>query len=109
MRPMTALDIPKVDIHRHAETGAHLDRLFAARDGRPPYDWKDAVERLAELPPGMPRLALRTKDLPAMYEDLRAKGVEFLSEPQEINLAGGERVVCLKDPDGTIIELLEIL
>lgn len=58
---------------------------------------------------GMPRLALRTKDLPAMYEDLKAKGAEFLSEPQEINLAGGERVVCLKDPDGTIIELLEIL
>ena len=58
---------------------------------------------------GMPRLALRTKDLPAMYEDLRAKGIEFLSEPQEINLAGGERVVCLKDPDGAIIELLEIL
>lgn len=58
---------------------------------------------------GMPRLALRTKDLPAMYEDLKAKGAEFLSEPQKINLAGGERVVCLKDPDGTIIELLEIL
>ncbi len=58
---------------------------------------------------GMPRLALRTKDLPAMYEDLKAKGVKFLSEPQEINLAGGERFVCLEDPDGTVIELLEIL
>ena len=63
MRPMTALDIPKVDIHRHAETGAHLDRLFAARDNRPPYDWKDAVEHLAELPPGMPRLARLDGDL----------------------------------------------
>lgn len=60
---MTMENTPKVDIHRHAETGAHLDRLFAARDGRPPYDWKDAVERLAELPPGMPRLARLDGDL----------------------------------------------
>ena len=60
---MTIEGIPKTDIHRHAETGAHLDRLFAARDGRPPYDWKDAVERLAELPPGMPRLARLDGDL----------------------------------------------
>lgn len=58
---------------------------------------------------GMPRLALRTKDLPVMYEELKAQGVQFLSEPQGINLAGGERFVCLEDPDGTIIELLEIL
>ena len=58
---------------------------------------------------GMPRLALRTKDLPAMYEELKGLGVKFLSEPQVINLAGGERFVCLEDPDGTIIELLEIL
>ena len=60
---MTTRDFPKTDIHRHAETGAHLDRLFAGRDGRPPYDWKDAVERLAELPPGMPRLARLDGDL----------------------------------------------
>ena len=60
---MPTRELPKADIHRHAETGAHLDRLFAARDGRPPYDWKDAVERLAELPPGMPRLARLDGDL----------------------------------------------
>ncbi len=60
---MTIEGIPKTDLHRHAETGAHLDRLFAARDGRPPYDWKNAVERLVELPPGMPRLARLDGDL----------------------------------------------
>ena len=63
LRMTTIEGIPKTDLHRHAETGAHLDRLFAARDGRPPYDWKDAVERLAELPPGMPRLARLDGDL----------------------------------------------
>ena len=60
---MPIRELPKVDVHRHAETVAHLDRLFAARDGRPPYDWKDAVARLAELPPGMPRLARLNGDL----------------------------------------------
>ena len=60
---MPAPTVPKADIHRHAETFAHLDRLFAARDGRPPYDWNASIERLAELPPGMPRLARLNGDL----------------------------------------------
>ena len=60
---MPIRELPKVDIHRHAESIAHLDRLIAARDDRTPYDWKDAVERLAELPPGMPRLARLDGDL----------------------------------------------
>ncbi len=60
---MPARQVPKADIHRHAETYAHLDRLIAARDGRPPYDWEGSVERLAELPPGMPRLARLNGDL----------------------------------------------
>ena len=55
--------LPKVDIHRHAESMAHLDRLFAARDHRPPYDWEDSIARLTELPPGMPRLARLDGDL----------------------------------------------
>ncbi len=63
MRAMTAPNIPKVDIHRHAETGAHLDRLFAARDKGTPYDWNASIERLAELPAGMPRLARLDGDL----------------------------------------------
>ena len=58
---------------------------------------------------GVPRLALRTTDLPQVYADLRAQGVAFLSEPQDLNLAGGERMVCLTDPDGLAIELIEIL
>ena len=49
-------DIPKVDIHRHAETYAHLDRLRASRSNQPPYNWEDSLERLSELPAGMARL-----------------------------------------------------
>ena len=60
---MPTRQVPKTDLHRHAETFAHLDRLIAARDGRTPYAWRDSVERLAELPPGMPRLARLNGDL----------------------------------------------
>ena len=56
-RPRQSLpEFPKADLHRHAETYAHLDRLLAERDDRPPYDWESSLESLAELPPGMPRL-----------------------------------------------------
>ena len=76
---MAARTVPKTDLHRHAETGAHLDRLFAARDGRPPYDWKRAVERLAELPPGMPRLARLDGDLDmAALRPIAVSYVHFL-------------------------------
>ncbi len=42
---------------------AQVDRLLAARADRPSYDWKAAVKRLGELPPGMPRLARLDGDL----------------------------------------------
>ena len=69
------------------------------RDERPPY------EHLARL--GINRIALWTIDLQGEYERLSADGVEFLSAPEAL----GEHTsfVCLKDPDGTIIELIEFL
>lgn len=69
------------------------------RDERPPY------EHLARL--GINRIALWTIDLQAEYERLLADGVEFLSEPT--TMGGKTAFVCLKDPDGTIIELIEFL
>jgi glyoxalase/bleomycin resistance protein/dioxygenase superfamily protein len=38
------------------------------------------------------------------YEQLKARGVEFLSEPKLF--ARGLAFVCCKDPDGTIVELI---
>jgi len=68
-------------------------------DNDPPYP------HLAHL--GINRIAIWTVDLEGEYERLRADGVEFLSEPRI--LQGHTRFVCLKDPDGTIIELIEFL
>ena len=58
---------------------------------------------------GMARLALKTKNLPQVYEDLRARGVEFFSEPQELSFPNQGRAsfVCFTDPDGTILELID--
>ena len=51
-------------------------------------------------------------NLPAAYEELKSKGVEFISEPVTFDLGvegedGGIQVVFLKDPDGFILELME--
>jgi catechol 2,3-dioxygenase-like lactoylglutathione lyase family enzyme len=44
----------------------------------------------------------------AAYEELRAKGVSFLSEPFIPDAALGiEAVVCCRDPDGLIVEFIE--
>ncbi len=73
------------------------------RDERPPYD------RLNHL--GIARLALTTTDIDADIERLRAEGVEFLSEtPAEVKdpLGGTTRFICFEDPDGTVLELVEM-
>ena len=55
---------------------------------------------------GIARMCLKTTGIGNVYEDLKAKGIEFLSEPKK--LPGTDvTIVCFKDPDGTFIELLE--
>ena len=52
-------------------------------------------------------------DLKAAYEDLKAKGVKFVSEPVTFDLGedweyGAIHVVFLKDPDGFVLELMQM-
>jgi catechol 2,3-dioxygenase-like lactoylglutathione lyase family enzyme len=55
---------------------------------------------------GVARVCLKTVNIRGMYEQLKAKGVKFISEPKK--LPGTEvTIVCFKDPDGTFLELLE--
>ena len=55
---------------------------------------------------GVARVCLKTRNIAAMYESLKAKGVNFLSPPKK--LPGTEvTIVCFKDPDGTFLELLQ--
>ena len=46
----------------------------------------------------------------AAYADLRDQGVEFIAEPRDPDPSTGvESVVCCRDPDGYIIELIEYI
>lgn len=55
-------------------------------------------------------LALRTRNVRAAWAELRAQGVEFIREPREPNpMVGIESVVCCRDPDGTVVELIEYM
>jgi glyoxylase I family protein len=76
----------------------------------------DLLEFVAPPPEGQPypalnctgvaRVCLRTKGIWRVYENLKAKGIKFLSEPKK--LPGTEvTIVCFKDPDGIFVELLE--
>lgn len=59
---------------------------------------------------GIPRICVETPDVDAMYEELRDKGVEFLSPPRLANprtkRGSKTKVCCLRDPDGIVIELI---
>jgi glyoxylase I family protein len=59
---------------------------------------------------GLCRIALRTRTLLKDYEELKTKGIEFWSEPQMFEVREGrqEGFVCCSDPDGTVIELIQV-
>jgi len=76
-------------------------------------EWKDPRDDAAPYPHlyhlGLARIALNTTDLDADVAELESHGVEFLSEPARLDGPGGSetRFVCFKDPDGTVLELVE--
>ena len=58
---------------------------------------------------GIARLCLRVKGLAAMVAELKSRGVRFISEPVSAGLAGGKQTfVCFYDPDGAVLELMEL-
>ena len=59
-----------------------------------------------EFSAGVRWLTFFVEDIQATVENLKQKGVEFLSEPISAPDAAG--VACAKDPDGILIELVEI-
>jgi catechol 2,3-dioxygenase-like lactoylglutathione lyase family enzyme len=79
------------------QTRLDLIEWVSPDDHRPPY------EHLARL--GINRIALWTVDLDDEYKRLKSDGVDFLSEP--LFMGVHTKFVCFRDPDGTIIELIE--
>ena len=82
--------IELVQFHSHHDTPA------AAGAARPIY----AV--------GPSHVAFTVQDLDAVYHRLAGAGVPFHSPPQR-SADGAVRVCCCRDPDGTMVELVEPL
>lgn len=59
--------------------------------------------------PGTAHFSLFVDDLDSLYAELRAKGVEFVSEVQTPTSGPnrGGRLVYMKDPDGIRVELVQ--
>jgi len=62
---------------------------------------------LANIDLGLVRICLVSADLARDYEQLTHQGIEFLSPPQTAKDGLAEIATCL-DPDGTLIELLQV-
>jgi len=86
---------------------AHHTRLDLIEWLEPPYD-PPSPRPLDERVPRI--MALRTRNVRAAVRELSAKGIEFLAEPNPPNPQTGiEAVVCCRDPDGLIVELIEYM
>ena len=72
-----------------------------------PFDPSPPYEHLYHL--GLARIALRTTDLDADLAELVAAGVHPISTPATVVWEGQvtSRIVCVHDPDGTVVELVE--
>jgi len=59
--------------------------------------------------PGSCHLSLLTPDLPALYQQLHSRGVDFVSPPVLITAGPnrGGRGVYLRDPNGILLELFQ--
>ena len=81
-------------------------------DGFPKIDLTE-FSGLTRSPPltnadqGLVRICLISEDLRADVARLKADGVEFVSDIQPGNEQLGDVAVC-RDPDGTLIELLQV-
>jgi catechol 2,3-dioxygenase-like lactoylglutathione lyase family enzyme len=74
-------------------------------------EWLEPRKQFSATPSEttVPRiLALRVENVREAYEELRARGIEFITPPRGPDAATGiEAVVCCRDPDQTVVELIE--
>ena len=96
MRIITALNI----------AGGAMIKLVEHTSTRPmepaePVQWGDL---------GYLELGLKAYRLEELYLDLRSKGVEFLTPVRAMELSSGgwERYAYLKDPEGFLVQLVEV-
>ena len=100
-----ALDMPPYTL-KYAQLFHKDGSLIDLIEWEDPYDDSAPYSNLNHI--GIARITLQSTNLDADISILGDKGVEFFSEPASIERPlGSERFVCFKDPDGTIIEIVE--
>jgi catechol 2,3-dioxygenase-like lactoylglutathione lyase family enzyme len=83
----------------------------------PPYldliEWKDPhapAQTRTMWQPGFARMALAVKSCQEVYDRLKVAGHVPYTEPKLIDMKPGNfYVFCCEDPDGTVMEFMEIL
>jgi catechol 2,3-dioxygenase-like lactoylglutathione lyase family enzyme len=59
---------------------------------------------------GLTRIAVLTDSTDEVYEQLKADGAEFVTEPTTVMTPeGGWRVCLVKDPDGIVVQVTELV
>lgn len=86
--------------------------IMQLNDGFPKIDLTEFPDTrqskpLTNVDLGLVRICLVSRDLLKDYEHLRGQGVRFLSEPQACLDRMADVATCV-DPDGTLIELLQV-
>jgi glyoxylase I family protein len=66
-----------------------------------PAEGERAPQKLKD--PGIRHLAIAVEDFDTAYQQLRSQGVQFLTEPSDIN---GNRLVFFSDGDGNFVHLI---
>ncbi|MFN2425810.1 MAG: VOC family protein [Candidatus Binatia bacterium] len=115
-RPLTQVEVAGADADRLLGlAGVDQTTVFVERDGvrlalfefRSPSPVGNPRPRaMNEL--GMAAIMLRVDDLDATLVGMREAGVTILDETRTDYPAYGSRLVFIADPDGTLIELVEI-
>ena len=85
----------------------------------PPLELIQFLDRPASLERGdlrrtsISEVCFLVKDMDALYDRLRRNGVECLSEPQRFDFSsqgfGVSRALYFRDPDGIVLEAMQIL
>ena len=76
-----------------------IEWLAPAYDPPPDKPWSERVPRI---------LALRTRNVRAAYEELTARGIEFIAPPRSMDPTSGiVGVMLCRDPDGLLVEFIE--
>jgi glyoxylase I family protein len=114
-RALTQVDVKGADADKLLGlSGVDQTTVFVERDGvrlalfefRSPKSPAPRVRTMNE--PGMAAIMLRVDDLDATLSKIRAASVCVLDETRTDYPEYGSRLVFVLDPDGTLIELVEI-